>query len=139
MDYETLGTHVYIWIGTTYKSETEYYEYYKLDYTYELDDQDYRVCEFCKDVGEKWYDEDFIFLQTPLEKEVNIIDLLEDTIVLDKEHVIQKCNELGIKKANAIFGYATPDDHYKEGCLYLSHPYKDSYNGLKYIGRFLHD
>jgi hypothetical protein len=137
-DYEELGTHVYVWIGTTDKNEEEYYKYFELNCEYELDDPNYQVCGFCKDIGEKWYDEDFAFFPPPLEEEVSITELLEDSIVFDKENVVKKCNELGIKKANAMFGYATPDDFTEKGCLHVTAPYKENYNGLRYIGKFFH-
>ena len=138
-NYETLGTHVYVWIGTTCKREEDYYNYFTIDCTYEIDDPNYKPCGFCKDVGERWYDEDFIFCTPPLKKEVEIAELLNDSIILNKEDVVKKCKEIGIIKANTIFAYATPDDYSEEGCLHISKPYKESYNDLKYIGKFLHN
>jgi len=138
-DYEEVGTHVYVWIGTTDKDEADYYKYFELDYSYEYGDKRTIICGFCKDIGEKWYDEDFAFFPSPLAQAVSIEKLLEDSIILDKENVIERCNALGIKKANTIFGYATPDSYTDEGCLHISQPYKDSYNGLKFIGKFLYD
>lgn len=139
-DYAALGTHVHVWIGITDKKEEEYYKYFELNYDYELDNEDYIVCEFCKDVGIKWYDEDFSFFPEPLKEKIEIIDLLKDSIVLEEEKkaVVKKCYELGLKKANAMFGYAIPDDFYKDGCFQVSKPCKEYYNGLKYIGKFLH-
>ena len=134
-----LSTDVYIWIGTTNKNEEEYYKYFEIDYKEDIDSQSYKPCQFCKDIGEKWYDEDFIFLPEPLEKEVSIEKLLEDSIVLDIGNVIKECHRLGIKKANAMFGYATPDGYSDKSCLHISTPYKNSYNDLKFIGKFLHN
>jgi len=139
-DYEKLNTHDYVWIGSTNKSREEFLKYFELDCEHELGDPEYIPCGFCRDCGEKWYDEDFLYIEGPLEKEVPIVELLKYAIVSDrdKDKIIQKCNELGISKANTIIGYGTPDDYMENGCFHVSKPYKNSYNGLKFIGKFSH-
>lgn len=139
-DHEKLNTHEYIWIGTTDKSKEEFDKYFELDCDHDIDDPEYVPCGLCKDCGEKWYDEDVLYVEGPLDEEVPIRELLEGTMISDsdKEIIIQKCNNLGISKANTMIGYPTPDDYIEENCFHVSKPYKDSYNGLKYIGKFSH-
>ncbi len=124
---------VHIWIGTTSLSEEDYQKYFELDYSTEgdFDDPDYKVCGFCKDIGKVWYDEDFIAIIPLFEQEISIKEILKEVTIdeNDIEKVIAKCNELGIKKANAVF-YLTDAE------IEVPKPYKDSYNGLKYIGIF---
>ena len=48
---------IFLWLGNTYKTEQEFYDYFKLDYS---ENEDKQVCGFCLDIGKKWYDEDFI-------------------------------------------------------------------------------
>lgn len=124
---------IHIWIGNTKKSEEEYYKYFELDYSTEgdFDDPNYKVCQFCQDIGEKWYDEDFIGIIPLFEEPVEIRTLL-DSISLKPESyqpVIDKCTELGITTANAVF-YLTDAE------IQIPKPYKKSYNDLVYIGLF---
>lgn len=124
-----------IWIGTSNKTREEFDKYFELDCSYELDDPNYNACGFCKDCGEKWYDEDFLYLEGPLEKEIPIKELIKDAIIADGEYkkIIQKCKELGITKANTMIGLGIG----KYNDFHVSKPYKDSYNGLKYMGKFI--
>ena len=124
---------VHLWIGTTFKSEDKYMEYFELDNSTEgnFDDPNYKVCQFCKDIGEVWYDEDFIGIIPRLDEEVDLDEILTEAAVDENEldKVKKVCADYGIKKANAIFWYAN-------GELKLPKPYKEEYNGLKYIGLF---
>lgn len=125
---------VHLWIGTVNKTENEYLEYFKLDYSgLDIDDPDYKVCGFCKDIGKRWYDEDFLGNIPLWEKDVELDEILVEAAVseVDKEKVIAKCNELGIKKANAVLWYSESD-------LKIPDPNK-SFNGLRYIGEFERD
>jgi hypothetical protein len=128
-DYEK----VHLWIGATHKPEDEYMEYFELDNSTEgdFDDPNYKVCQFCKDIGEVWYDEDFIGIIPRLEKEVDLDEILVEAAVDEKEldKIKEICAGYGIKKANAIFWYA-------DGDLVVPKPYKEEYNGPKYIGVF---
>lgn len=127
---------VHLWIGTNFAPEEEYNAYFELDYSTEGDFESpkYRVCQFCKDIGELWYDEDFIGIIPRLDEEVELDELLVEAAVVDTElkKIKKVCLSLGIKKANAIFWYA-------DGDVTVPKPYKDSYNGLKYIGLFKGD
>ncbi|PIT17345.1 hypothetical protein BGI32_02910 [Snodgrassella alvi] len=111
----------------------EYNKYFELDYVAEeLDDPDYKVCGFCKDVGNNWYDEDFIGYPKPLKKEIDVGELIDKLISpeLDcRQDIIEKCHQLGITKANALVWYKASE-------VALKKPYKENYNGLKYIGVF---
>jgi hypothetical protein len=124
---------VHIWIGKTSLNEEEYGKYFELDYSTEgdFDSPDYKICQFCKDIGEIWYDEDFIGIIPLFEQEVSIREILQEVTIAEKdiEKVISKCDKLGLKAANAVF-YLTDAE------IKVAKPYKDSYNGLKYIGLF---
>ena len=133
--------YTYLWIGITDKSEEDYNKYFEIDYSIEdIDDPDYKPCQFCKDIGEKWYDEDFIIMNSPLEKEIDIEDFIKTEYSgVDKqeyEKILNKCMKLNILKANALISYSVSDD--KNDLLDI--PNKNIYfNGLKYIGCFLHE
>lgn len=124
---------VHVWIGTNFSPESEYQTYFELDYSTEdgFDDPDYRVCGFCKDVGVKWYDEDFIGIIARRDKQVPVDEILQDSPIDPSEWAKSKaaCAALGITEANAIFWYTDGDG-------VLSIPPENSYNGLRYIGLF---
>lgn len=123
---------IHIWIGTSSKEEEEYLKYFELDYeTEDFEDPNYRVCGFCKDIGEVWYDEDFIGIIPLFEEEVGVDELIATTPLgsVSKKSVREECLKLGIKKGNAIFFISDTD-------LNIEQPYKDNYNELKYIGKF---
>lgn len=124
---------VHLWIGTTHKPEDEYLAYFELDYRPEvdLDSPDYKVCQFCKDIGELSYDQDFIGIIHRRDTEVGLDEILVEAAVAEAElsKVKEICAAEGIKKANAIFWYADSN-------LVIPKPYKEDYNGLKYIGVF---
>ncbi len=52
---------VHLWLGVNFTEEEDYMKYFEIDYSsdYEIDDPQYPVCQFCTDIGERWYDEDF--------------------------------------------------------------------------------
>ncbi|CAM3327458.1 hypothetical protein BZK31_05500 [Pseudomonas floridensis] len=122
---------VHIWIGTNFEPEPDYQKYFELDYDAELDEPGYKVCGFCKDIGIRWYDQDFIGIIPRAEKEISLNELLKEAPVDSNslENVKAECANLGISKANAIFWYS-------DGGIGVSRPYKASYNGLKYVGLF---
>ncbi|NUF50237.1 immunity 22 family protein [Gilliamella sp. ESL0250] len=130
---EDLSSDQYLWIGTNFMPVEEYNKYFELDYVAEeLDDPDYKVCGFCKDVGNNWYDEDFIGYPKPLKKEIDVGKLIDKLISpeLDcRQNIIEKCHQLGITKANALVWYKASE-------VAIKKPYKENYNGLKYIGVF---
>lgn len=100
---------VYLWIGSNFSSEEEYMHYFELDYSAEdgIDSPNYRVCEFCKDLGIVWYDEDFIGVIPRFDNNVTLDEVLVDAAVDESEIPLikAKCEALGINSANAIFWY----------------------------------
>ncbi|MFJ4384682.1 immunity 22 family protein [Pseudomonas sp. NPDC089408] len=133
MDYDDIDRYekVHVWIGTNFSSEEDYLKYFELDYTQDLDDSSYKVCGFCKDIGERWYDEDFIGIIPRKSEEVSLEEILKDAAV-DRdciEDIKAECLRLGITKANAIFWYS-------DGATVISEPLKANYNGLKYVGLY---
>ncbi|NVZ28968.1 immunity 22 family protein [Pseudomonas gingeri] len=130
------NNNVHVWIGSNFSPEAEYMAYFKLDYSVEgdFDDPNYKLCGFCKDIGTRWYDEDFIGIIPRCDSEVSLDEILVEAAVDqdDLPLVKARCDALGIRKANAIFWYQDAD-------LVLKQPIKDSYNGLKYIGLFQGD
>lgn len=122
---------IHVWVGTNFAPEDEYLKYFELDYTAELDEPAYIVCGFCKDVGIRWYDEDFIGIIPRRSEEVSIDEILTESSVdpSEMDNLKAECLRLGITKANAIFWYS-------DGATVVSKPIKTSYNGLKYIGLF---
>ena len=124
---------LHFWIGTTSKTRQEFLKYFELDYSTEgdFDTPDYKVCGFCKDIGQKSYDEDFLVYEPFYEKEIYLIDILKESDIDESDilEVRDQCEKLGITKANAIFSYTDAE-------LIIPKPYKESYNDLKYIGLF---
>lgn len=124
---------IHIWIGHTNKDEDSYDEYFELDYSTEgdFDDPDYKPCQFCIDIGKKWYNEDFLGNIPLFDEDVEITKLLGQTVLAKDEvaNVISKCNNLGIEEANAVF-------YYTDSELNIQEPYQENYNDLKYIGMF---
>ena len=124
---------MHIWIGNSDIPENEYLHYFQLDYSTEGDfeDTEYKLCQFCKDIGTKWYDEDFIGIIPVLKKSVPIIEILKEIPINQNEieKVISVCTEMELSIVNAVFYYIDSE-------LILQKPYKNNYNNLKYIGLF---
>ncbi|EOV9543741.1 immunity 22 family protein [Cronobacter sakazakii] len=128
-----INNNVHLWIGNNFSSEDDYMRYFELDYSTDgdTDDPDYNVCGFCRDLGIKWYDVDFIGIIPRENKEVSLYDLLEEAAVdeSEKENVKSIYYASGIQKANALVWYA-------DSALDVKPDPSVSYNGLKYIGLF---
>lgn len=124
---------VHLWIGSNFSSEEEYMHYFELDYSEEdgIDSPNYRVCGFCKDLGIVWYDEDFIGVIPRFDNNVTLDEVLVDAAVDESEisFIKAKCEELGIKSANAIFWYQDPE-------LVIKKSDNQTYNNLHYIGEY---
>lgn len=124
---------IHIWIGTTKKNQEEYDCYFDLDYSTEgdFDDPEYRVCQFCIDINQKWYDEDMLgniplFCDNqPVENLISLVPIYKEEV----ENILSICSSLGVKSGNAIF-------YYTDSELVIDEPCRDNYNGLSYIGRF---
>ena len=113
---------IHLWIGFTSKTEKEYEEYF---------DQDSNTSQFGKDIGIEEYDEDFIGIIPLFEQEVDVNDILDEIPIDDDciESVLSECKRLDIEKVNAVF-YLT------DASVEITKPYKENYNGIKYIGLF---
>ncbi|MCT6517990.1 immunity 22 family protein [Proteus vulgaris] len=124
---------VHLWIGSNFSSEEEYMHYFELDYSAEdgIDSPNYRVCGFCKDLGIMWYDEDFIGVIPRFDNNVTLDEILVDAAVDESEIPLikAKCEELGIKSANAIFWYQDPE-------LVINQCDNQTYNNLHYMGEY---
>ncbi|MQG94610.1 hypothetical protein F6X59_18120 [Pseudomonas sp. MN1F] len=124
---------VHLWLGVNFSEEEEYLKYFEIDYSgdYEVDDPQYPVCQFCTDVGERWYDEDFIGIIPRKPTLVDIDAMLGDSAIDRSEwnRVKAICLSLGIVKMNAMFWYS-------DGSLVIPTPLKEHYNGLRYVGLF---
>ena len=93
---------IFLWIGRTSKSQKQFDEYFELDYS--EDRQNRKVCGFCKDIGEKWYDEDFIgYLR--FDYEMGVGEILEHVPINqdDISKVLNKCKELNLDLVNSSF------------------------------------
>ena len=124
---------IHVWAGIINANEVEDFDnYFELDYeTEDMDDPEYKVCGFCKDVGMKWYDEDWIEVYCEVQtsdvtKFLDGLSISEETLMEIKDICINK----GFDKINAMFCYLDVNSEFeiKE---------KDKlYNGLVYIGLF---
>lgn len=122
---------IHIWLGISLLDQESYEQYFTLDYSTEgdFDDPDYAVCGFCKDVGEKWYDEDFLGMLPVIPEPVLPELLLRQTPIQQGQQLqqaLEKCASLHIDKVNALF-------YYTDASLEIPGPDKE-FNGLRYIG-----
>ncbi len=121
---------VYLWLGYIDLSRKEFEKYFELDYSVEgdFDNPNYKVCGFCQDIGQLWYDEDFIgYIKT--DEAVSIMSLLEKAPIDEdeKSKIILIAEELKLGVVNAIYWYSGE----------IEEPSKDKlFNGLRYIGLF---
>ncbi|MNM34702.1 hypothetical protein D3C81_453580 [compost metagenome] len=122
---------IHVWVGTNFSSEDDYLKYFELDYSVGSDDPTYKVCGFCRDIGVRWYDEDFIGIIQRKAEEVSLDEILVESAVDSRsiEGLKAECLRLNITKANAIFWYS-------DGGTDISKPLKANYNGLRYAGLY---
>jgi len=118
----------HVWLGVNF--DEDYESYFELDYdTEDMDDPSYKVCGFCRDIGVKWYDEDWIEVcQEP--DLVDLDTLLSDLSVSDDgiENIKARCVEKGIDKVNALFSYIDSSLKIDENKLYNKLVYMGMYN-----------
>ena len=119
---------IHIWVGTNF--DGDYDSYFKLDYSIEdIDDPSYKVCGFCKDIGLKWYDEDWIgVLRNPQIEDVDVF--LSDLSVSDEtlSEIKRVCINKGLEKVNAMFFYIDSNVKVRNKTKL--------YNKLVYIGEY---
>ena len=117
---------VFLWLGKTSKSQTQFDEYFELDYSEDIDNR--KICGFCKDIGKKWYDEDFIgYLR--FNEEMTVQEILKEVPISadDTDKILDKCKELNLEFVNSVYWYS--------GEIEIP-SFDKKYNGLFYIGEF---
>jgi len=126
-------TKVHVWIGVNYDENFD--SYFELDYSeleMDIDDPQYQVCPFCKDINELWYDEDLIGVYVSGESRelVDVAILLDDLSVSEQTlfEIKNICSKKGIERANSMFYYMDPE--------LVIHDTKKLYNKLTYLGCF---
>ncbi|MEK4424996.1 immunity 22 family protein [Solibacillus sp. FSL K6-1523] len=123
---------VHVWIGINNVDDETFEKYFELDYDdpdMDIDDPLYKVCQFCLDINDKWYDEDFIGVY----KEDCMVDvrvLLEELSVSQETmlEIQDLCIKRGLKNVNAMFYYMDPEIEVADK--------NKLYNELNYIGKF---
>jgi len=106
-----------IWIGQTEKSLKDFNKYFDLSND---------LCDFCKDIGEEWYDEDLIGVYFN-SKCNNLNAAIEETPDSSLYTEIKNiCLSKDITTANAMFYYSDELEIDKD----------KKYNSLIYIGQF---
>lgn len=123
---------VHVWVGINNSDDEAFESYFELDYDnpdMDIDDYIYKVCQFCLDINEKWYDEDFIGVYKE-DSMVNVRVLLEElSVSQDTMEVIQNiCIKKGLENVNAMFYYMDPEIEVTDK--------NKLYNELHYIGKF---
>ena len=163
----TAGLKYMTWIGHTDKSETEFMEYFNQEqYLKELEEYETgqikkrpnpeHRCQFCKDLGIKFYYPEFLRIKIDKTKTMNSVQLVQSVIKDDKITIIEdSLNEERLYKSsnNCAFCYIPNGfkDKKKDQNIYiltesrkglLSVPKKyvediGSYNGLSYLATFM--
>lgn len=163
----TAGLKYMTWIEHTDKSETEFMEYFNQEqYLKELEEYETgqikkrpnpeHRCQFCKDLGIKFYYPEFLRIKIDKTKTMNSVQLVQSVIMDDKITIIEdSLNEERLYKSsnNCAFCYIPNGfkDKKKDQNIYiltesrkglLSVPKKyvediGSYNGLSYLATFM--
>jgi hypothetical protein len=119
---------IHVWIGNLSISAEEFNQYFAIN---EADkDAGVGASQFDKDIHIEWYDDDLIGVYYQRENN-SLDDAIEEipTASADVEEQIRnRCAELGITEANAMFYYTDSD-------LRITDTAKQ-YNGLTYVGAF---
>jgi len=121
---------IHLWIGKTDKNLEEIEAYFSLDSFYDSEeDEDFEKCGFCKEVTfSESYDENFIGLDykdDPMPVGSMLDEIPSPKII---PLIVDKCGDLNITEANAMFYYRDVE---------LPKPeIGKKYNDLYYIGEF---
>ena len=124
---------VHVWLGVNLDDEDTYNQYFELHYYPDIDihSPNYKVCQFCKDIGELWYDEDWIGVYRTGKLELVDISILLDELEVTLE-TLQEITKIALKKgfceANAMFFYYDANTVIKDE--------NKLYNKLTYLGMF---
>jgi len=132
---------VHVWVGNIhatcvdgYVDDEVFWRYFELDENMDvdIDDSEYKVCQFCKDIGERWYDHDFLGIYFPKEfpQSVPVGELLDELTVSEEilGEIEKICVGKGLQKVNVIFYYHSSEISVEDT--------DKLYNGLHYIGAF---
>ncbi len=116
---------IFLWLGNTTKNQQQFDEYFKIDYT---ENSNREICGFCQDIGEEWYDEDFIgYLRFDEKMSVSEVLKLVPISLDDVNKVLEKCKKMNINSVNSVYWYsgeiAIPSENKK-------------YNELFYFGEY---
>jgi hypothetical protein len=117
---------IHVWIGMSSKNREEFSQYFAINPA----DRDAGIgaSQFDKDIHIKWYDDDLIGVYysetTDLEAALDELPTSPESLAA----ISDKCQELGITEANALF-------YYEDADLVIAEPDK-KYNELTYIGVF---
>ena len=126
---------ILLWIGNNFSSEKKYKQYFEQNENIPINDFLTPSCLFCADIGDVVYMSEKLIMpdrfSTP--QDINsIIDKIEVN-ENEKKKIYEQCIKLGITTANSVFWYINNDPMLN---LEVKKPYKENYNGLKYIGEF---
>ncbi|RZJ93795.1 MAG: hypothetical protein EOO60_04485 [Hymenobacter sp.] len=117
---------IHVWLGMSSKSKEEFSRYFEINQA----DKEAGVgaSQFDKDIHIKWYDDDLIGVYYSASDDLDAaLDELP-TSPASIQAIYDKCAELSITQANAMFYYEDVD-------LQIADPEK-KYNDLTYIGVF---
>lgn len=123
---------VHVWVGISNVDNDTFNEYFKIDYSdaeRDIDDPKYKICEFCRDINEKIYDEDWIGVYTQ-DKLTDVDEFIEELSIEDETMVEIRnlCMQKGLDKVNTMFYYFDSEIEITD--------VNKLYNGLHYIGLF---
>ena len=123
--YNTM-TKIHVWAGITSQNKHDFTRYFEINHA----DRDTGIgaSQFDKDIHIKWYDDDLIGVyyssETELDTALDELPTSQNSLTSIRE----KCLELGVTEANALF-------YYEDAELSITEPNK-KYNELTYIGVF---
>ncbi|BDR55767.1 immunity 22 family protein [Xylocopilactobacillus apis] len=127
---------IQIWIGNNFAAEDKYLKYFEQNEDANPLDPNYvEECQFLANIGDIWFDPNFMVIPKRFAESQDIQTII-DIIKVDeaeKAKIHQVCEILEITEANAVFWYVNAD---LEVELEVEKPYRENYNGLKYIGNF---
>ncbi|MGE9549587.1 immunity 22 family protein, partial [Snodgrassella sp. CS2] len=124
---------IQLWIGNNFLEEEKYQQYFQQFEGIQKDVLNPKPrCLFCADIGEIAYITEKLFVLERFSSSQKIEYIIDSIKVNknEKKRIYEKCIELGISKANAVFWHINNDFSLN---IEVQKPYKDNYNGLKYI------
>lgn len=122
----------HVWVGINNADDETFEKYFELDYDapdMDIDDPLYKVCQFCLDINEKWYDEDYIGVYK--EDDMVGVRVLLEELPVSQETLLEIqdiCIKKGLENVNAMFYYMDSEIDVAD--------INKLYNQLTYIGKF---